>query len=91
MNPIELCFSQLRKLLQRAFKYAQGNLKAAIERALLSVSSSDMRSYFKKCGYMDIEIEEEASASNTERELENIEEGECTAVALACAMFMVLD
>ena len=79
-NPIELCFSKLRKLLQRASKGTQRDLRFAIDCALPDITAEDTQGFFKKCGY-------DIRSTTTE---DHPKEGEELAAAADVAICMVL-
>ena len=50
-NPIEKAFSKAKAFLRRHRTLAFGRPRVALRRALMSVSASDARGYFRSCGW----------------------------------------
>ena len=51
LNPIERCWSKIKTALRAAKARTREALEAAIKQALLTVTESDARAWFKHCGY----------------------------------------
>ena len=51
MNPIERCWSKIKTALRGAKARTREALEEAIRQALLTVTESDARAWFKHCGY----------------------------------------
>ena len=52
MNPIERCWSKIKTALRAAKARTREALEAAIKQAMMTVSASDARAWFKHCGYV---------------------------------------
>ena len=51
LNPIERCWSKIKTALRAAKARTREALETAIRQALLTVTESDVRAWFKHCGY----------------------------------------
>lgn len=52
LNPIERCWSKIKTALRAAKARTREALEAAIKQAIVAVSASDARAWFKHCGYV---------------------------------------
>jgi transposase len=52
MNPIERCWSKIKTALRAAKARTREALEATIKQAMMTVSASDARAWFKHCGYV---------------------------------------
>lgn len=52
LNPIEMAFSKLKRLLRKAAERTVGGLRAAIGRLVGEFGPDECRNYFRHCGYV---------------------------------------
>jgi transposase len=52
LNPIERCWSKIKTALRAAKARTREALEEAIKQAIVTVSASDARAWFKHCGYV---------------------------------------
>lgn len=52
LNPIERCWSKIKTALRAAKARTRETLEEAIKQAIMTVSTSDARAWFKHCGYV---------------------------------------
>lgn len=52
MNPIERCWSKIKTALRAAKARTRQALEEAIKQAIVTISVSDARAWFKHCGYV---------------------------------------
>lgn len=51
LNPIERCWSKIKTALRAAKAHTREALDEALKHALITITESDARAWFKHCGY----------------------------------------